>query len=390
MFQVALRFITSNKTQTILIVAGICIGVSVQIFIAVLIDSLQKDLINTTVGSTSHITIESKNEGEALQSSEMILKEIKRSNWEDNKVTIVQTVLSQNAFLSNQADQADSVILTGLNEEDISSGIYNLESVNESSSLKLDQGILIGKDLAEKRNLEAGNSVLISFPNKNSIQKRIDGIFDAGNSTFNSRFVILDQEQLQSDTSQNDKITKYEIQVEDVFDADTVSDDIKLIASKHNLGSDIKVSNWKESNADLLTALQSQSISSLFIQFFVLVSVVIAITSVLNILVVQKSKEIGILKAMGLKDRESSVLFVYQSGILGLLGTLLGMLLGIAILFLFATFAKTEDGSNVINIYIFWNRFLITGLIAFLASILAGVLPSLKTSKLNPVEIING
>ena len=82
----------------------------------------------------------------------------------------------------------------------------------------------------------------------------------------------------------------------------------------------LKITDWKAQNASLLSGLQGQSISSLMIQIFIVVSVVIAIASILAITVFQKSRQLGILKAMGIKDRQASLIFIYEGLIIGVIG----------------------------------------------------------------------
>jgi lipoprotein-releasing system permease protein len=103
-------------------------------------------------------------------------------------------------------------------------------------------------------------------------------------------------------------VSQIEMQVNDVFVADEVA-----MAVENRLNDDtLKVTNWKEENAALLSGLSGQTASSLMIQVFVLISVVLGIASVLAISVVQKSRQIGILKAMGMHNPKASLVFLFQ------------------------------------------------------------------------------
>ncbi len=92
----------------------------------------------------------------------------------------------------------------------------------------------------------------------------------------------------------------------------------------------LKVTEWQAQNADLLSALKSQSSSSYMIQFFVLVAVALGIASTLAISAVQKTRQIGILKAMGMKDRQAGRIFLWQALILGVRGAAVGVVAGLA------------------------------------------------------------
>ena len=124
------------------------------------------------------------------------------------------------------------------------------------------------------------------------------------------------------------------------------------------------------------------------IQIFVLVSVVLGIASVLAISVMQKSKQIGILKAMGMTNRSTSFVFLFQGLLLGLFGAILGIALGVGLLVSFTFFVKNPDGSALIPLQIEVGFILVSGGIAVLASLIASMIPASKSKKLNPIDII--
>ena len=128
--------------------------------------------------------------------------------------------------------------------------------------------------------------------------------------------------------------------------------------------------------------------SSIIIQAVIILSVVIAISSVLAITVLQKSREIGILKAMGIKDLQASLIFIYQGLLVGLLGSTLGIMLGLGLLYSFNTFTIRPDGSSLVDLYIDYNFIVRSWLIALLASTVAGILPARRSQQLTPVEVI--
>jgi lipoprotein-releasing system permease protein len=104
--------------------------------------------------------------------------------------------------------------------------------------------------------------------------------------------------------------------------------------------------------------------------------------------VVQKSKQIGILKAMGIKDRTSSLIFLFQGLLLGVAGAILGVLLGLALAFAFTKFALNADGTPVVPLFIDPAFIALSALIAVIASTVAALIPARKSSKLDPIEVI--
>ena len=112
------------------------------------------------------------------------------------------------------------------------------------------------------------------------------------------------------------------------------------------------------------------------------------IASVLVISVFQKSRELGILKAMGIKDRDASLIFIYQGFTLGFIGSLLGIFLGLGLLIAFTMFNVTPDGRPLVDLYIGYDFIVISWLIVVVCSTLAGIIPARKSLMLNPVDVI--
>ena len=206
-------------------------------------------------------------------------------------------------------------------------------------------------------------------------------------SGINESWVILNDEQMIKLTGNSSKqVTSIQTRLteKNVFEADIIG---KSLSGKV-LNSDLEVVNWKEENSQLLSGLQGQSVSSLMIQIFVLVSVVLGIASVLAISVMQKSKQIGILKAMGMTNRSTSFVFLFQGLLLGLFGAILGIALGVGLLISFTFFVKNPDGSALIPLQINAGFILASGGVAVLASLIASLIPASKSKKLNPIDII--
>ena len=115
---------------------------------------------------------------------------------------------------------------------------------------------------------------------------------------------------------------------------------------------------------------------------------VIAISSVLVLSVLQKSHEIGILKAIGIKDRVASLIFIYQGFLLGLVGSISGVILGLGLIYAFIRFTTSPDGSQLVDLYISYDFIVRSWLIAIIASTLAGVIPARRSLRLNPIDVI--
>jgi lipoprotein-releasing system permease protein len=380
--KIAVRFLTSNKGQTILIALGIAIGISVQIFIGSLIAGLQKSLVNTTIGNAAQVSILSSADDKLITEYEPLVRAASRA---DTRITAVSPVLDQPGLVI-RGDRSESILVRGM-QFARAEGIYEFSERLVSGQLpQRDDQAMIGIELAQTLDLAVGDSLEITVLNARKKSYKITGIFDLGVQAVNKSWFLTTLSSVQTVFEQNRKASAIEMQVEaeQVFLADEIADSLTPILTKDEL----YLTNWKVQNASLLSGLNGQSISSYMIQFFVVVSVVLGIASVLAISVLQKSKQIGILKAMGIRSRQSSLIFLFQGLILGLIGGLLGLGLGLGLAYSFTRFAVRPDGTPVVALFIDPDFLFLSFLLAVVASTLAALVPARKSARLDPIEVI--
>lgn len=378
-FSIALRFLKSSKGQTLLIALGIAIGVSVQIFIGSLIQGLQIDLVDTTIGRQPQVTLASNTDDKLIENYQPILDDV-AANYPGVKHV---SPAADGPALFTIDEENYSVLVRGLSFEQ-ADGIYQIASSLKEGSLPV-QGdeVMIGLDLAKETGLAIGDTVevLVGSPEKSTM--KITGLFDLGVSSLNKSWVLTTLATAQNLFDYGDRLIGIEMQVEDVFAADTIAQSIQK-----NQRETIETENWKDQNASLLSGLNGQSVSSLMIQVFVMISVLLGIASVLAITVVQKSRQIGILKAMGIQDGSASRIFLFQGLMLGLAGAILGILLGLGLAYAFTRFAVNPDGTPVVPLFIDPRFIALSAGFAVLVSTLAALIPARKSSQLNPIEVI--
>lgn len=375
--KIATRFLRASRLQTILVVLGIAVGVSVQVFVGTLITSLQTSLVDRTVGSSPHITVESY-DGGVIMEWETMAAQI----GQVEQVTHV-SVAADGYALTPSGSGVTPILVRGF---DLSSAdpIYGLQDAIYSGGLPAAGEAMIGRDLAEAASLDIGADVQVLFSNGSDAYLTVAGLYDLKVASINSAWVITSLPTAQGLFDMGQGVSSIEVQVSDVFAADTVASEIET-----ELGpTTVKVDDWKAQNESLLSGLQGQSASSIMIQVFVMASVVIAIASVLAIKVVQKSRQIGILKAMGITDRAASMIFLLEGVILGGAGSVIGVTMGVGLLYSFTTFATNPDGTALIDLYLDPAFIVGSGVIAVLAATMAAVIPARKSSRLSPVEVI--
>lgn len=380
-FRIALRFLTSSKGQTVLIALGIAIGISVQIFIGSLIQGLQISLLDATIGNASHITINADEKNAPINDYTSIRTTVTSNHSE---IKNISPTLTRGAFIK-VGDDVEQIVYRGfeLIEAD---KIYKFsDALVEGTQLPEDNEILIGVDIAKDFDIRIGDTVEIITPEGDIYENKVVGTFDLKVSSINKSWVIgsLTTAQMLFDFT-SDQVSAIEMQIDVPFDADVLSERMQNESGID----DILFNNWKADNEQLLSGLSGQSTSSYMIQVFVVISVVLGIASVLAITVLQKSRQIGILKAMGINDRLSSQIFLLQGLILGILGGIFGIILGLGLLWSFTKFALNPDGTPVVPIYINLSFIGLSGLIAVVASTVASIIPAIKSKKLSPIEVI--
>lgn len=378
-FRIAVRFLNSGKTQTILIVVGMAIAISIQVFVGLLLTSLQKSLVNQTIGNSPQITITSATDNGTIRDWETTVDIIEQLGYTE----AVTVSASANGFVKD-GNANMPVLVRGFDLEG-ADRIYNINNrIYEGRRIESRREVLVGKDLREEIEASLGDRLTVSSPDGLSSTFTIAGFYDLGVASINESWIVANIGTVQQAFGLERRITSIEMSVDDVFAADTVSSRIEQVLNDE----DLDVANWKEQNEDLLSALNGQQTSSVIIQAVIIVSVVIAIASVLAISVLQKSRQIGILKAMGIKDTTASAIFLYQGLLIGLVGSILGIALGLGLLYSFSTFTTNPDGTALVDLYIEYDFIIISWLIAVIASTLAGILPARKSLRLNPIDVI--
>ncbi len=396
--KMAWRFLKSGKTQTFLILLGIIIGVAVQTFLGSLIGGLQTDLVNQTVGNSPHITILGENERpraivDHIDDMTRIItysggeEGIKRWRekleiFDDNEeLTAVSPVVEGSGF-ALRGSNSQSVLLRGV-DFDRADKIYNIKNrIVEGEENIRGNSILIGIELANELELNTGDFMQVRSADGVTDRFLISGIFDLESGELNKSWVFMSQQRASTFLGKQNEVSSYELQVKDVFAADKIAENI------NNEIEGIKAENWQKNNEQLLTALQSQSSSSIVIQVFVIIAVTLGIASVLAVSVVQKSRQIGILKAMGATNRSVAIVFLLQGAILGIFGSILGSLSGIALSQLFVNLIRTADGDPLFPIEISLSFILFSIIIATSAGMIAALIPARNSAKLSPMEVI--
>lgn len=390
----AVRFLRQGRTQSLLILGGIGIGVAVIVFLSALIGGLQANLIDRTLGTQAHIKLEAPDEinqvlpappGTTALVLETPRPQRRRSinNWQQIRdtldaqpeVTAVSPLVSGPAF-ARRGEALQSVVLLGIDparylsivpvDQDIVAGQFRIGASD----------VVIGKDLAWDLGASVGDTLRLDTGLEEETVVTIAGIFSLGVGELDARYIFMDMRPAQALLGLPGGVTVIDLRVDDLFGADAIAARLGRLTGQRS-------ESWMVGNAQLMNALSAQSQSTNMISFFVAVSVAFGIASVLSVSVVQRTGEIGILRAMGTTRAQMLRVFLVQGAIYGLAGSLLGGALGYSMLWAFNRF-----GPGLFPVPLSPTLLLMASVLATVTGMLAAMVPARRAAAMDPVEAI--
>lgn len=390
-----------GRMQTLLIIAGVALGVSVIVFISALISGLQSSLFRRTLDYQAQIVIRPPEEvarplrsADGTELARLVQPRAQRlrsvDQWQTVRksleqmpeVVVVAPVVAGAGFVL-RGDANKAVSLTGIEPESYLRLIALPAQMVAGSPQVGTADILIGTELGKNLGVSLGDKLILQTASKASATLTVSGIFDFGNKGFNERSVYVALRTAQSLLNLPGGATSIELNVVKPFDAEIVAQSIRAQTG-------LDVESWIELNAQFFSALQAQSMSNFVIRFFVGLTAALGIASVLVVSVVQKSKEIGILRATGTSRTQILRLFLLQGAVMGLLGSLVGSLAGWAFLMAWRGIAQNADGTPLFVIEFDPMLFVWAAIGATLVGTLAAVFPARTAARLDPAVAIRG
>jgi len=396
----ALRFLREGRSQTALIAIGVTLGSAVVVFLIGLLGGLQSSLIERTLGSQAHVVVHPPREAAAAvrapAEGEMILRQHVEpeqrlrsvTGWQALSARLAQvpgveavSPIATGPAMAVRGTASRAVVILAGDPERVDA-VIPLRGRVVQGRFSLGGGeALIGVGLAEDLGIDVGD-VLRVRPGSGAGQRfRVSGLFDLGNRDVNRRWVVLPLRSGQTLLSLTGGVTDLHVRLDDVFEADAVAD---RIAADTGLEAD----SWMRTNEQLMVGLRGQSDSGNLITLFVVIAVALGISSVLVVSVVQKSGEIGILRAAGASRALVTRVFLWQGAILGLLGSLGGCAVGYGLGRFFVSLGANPDGTPQFPIDQSAELFAATILGSVAVGLTAAVWPARRAAKLDPVVAI--
>ncbi|RLB27648.1 MAG: lipoprotein-releasing ABC transporter permease subunit [Deltaproteobacteria bacterium] len=377
-------------------ILGIMIGVMALIVVLAVMNGFREDLLKRILGVNSHLLILSYKGG--ITNTEAVM----------GKALEVDGVLAATPFIYSQvmvkhAGNISGAVLRGLDPK-TAGKVVNIESMIKDASLavlngKTDEprGIILGNELSRQIGALPGDIVTVVSPIgkltplgrvANEERFQVKAIFESGMYDYDSSLVYLDLQDAQDFLSLNEEVTGIELRVRDIDESDTIGG---MVQDK--LGYPYWTKDWKMMNKSLFSALKLEKVTMFIILIMIVLVGALNIISSLVMLVMEKTRDIAILRTMGSSSRSIMRIFIYQGLFVGLVGTALGIVSGSVLCHLLARYKFIKLPPDVyyittLPVRMEWFDIVLIALAAVVISFLATIFPSLQASKVNPVEAL--
>jgi lipoprotein-releasing system permease protein len=394
--KIATRYLTANKAQTTLLVAGVAVGVFIFIFMSALIGGLAEFILSRTVGDIAHITIEAEETDPVVlvKPSGHVLSVVEKggartatlseaATWlpliaSVPGVKAVSPQITGAGFLTRGA-QISQVSITGV-EPGRESAILDLDGYMVEGSARLaSDRIVLGRTLADDLALSIGQSVRLQSSKGVSTTLTLGGIYKTGNGRMDDALAFVSLSSARTLFVMPQGVTGIEIKLDDLNAADATALRIKALTG-------LDAASWTEGAAQLMEALNAQAQTGYFLKTFALITIVIGVASALLLSTYRRRPEIGIMRAMGAGQGFVVFVFVTQGALIGLMGGITGAAFGYLALLPFPSRDAFKVGTLPMDITQGSYGLAIT--LTVIGAIFASILPARAAARVDPVTAI--
>ena len=381
-FFIAIRHILERKFQSIFSILGVAIAVTVFIVSLTVSNGLEKNMISSLLTLSPHILIKDSKKS-FFENYEDVIEKTK--GIKDVKAVIPQ-INSQSIIRFNNF--AKGVLAKGIDAKNVKNDL-NLRIVEGSNDVSELESILIGEELSNELELKVGDELsLVSAENK-ELKLKVKGIFKTGFLDYDSNLVIVPLKTMQIILEQGTVATEIGIMTEHPQKIEEVMEKVLEKLQK----SDFKVTSWKRINHNLLNAVQFERFVLIAILSLLLIIACFAVSVILNMIVREKIKDIGILKSIGYTNRNIRNVFTIEGLIIGVSGMILASIISPIILLTLKKLFKMYMGNSYyyleeLPLYISIKELSIIYVVAFAVVFISTIYPAAKAARMKPVEAL--
>jgi len=407
--QVALTHLTGRRRQTAVSLTGVVLGVAFFLAVSSLMRGSERDFIKRLVDNSPHITVSDDYRLPRTQPAEL--------RWHDGAVRIsnvkpqtetrgirgfreklafiesipglrVAPVLAGSAVLTF-AGREQGVSLWGVVPKSLE-GVSTIEEKMIAGSLRaLDanpNGIIIGAGLAKKFNLGLGRNLSVSAANGSARAMKVVGIFRTGNAGYDETQTFTALKRAQVLFGRSNRANRFLVQLDDAYSA-------RALAHRIEEAIGYKSVSWVEASEDILSVLVVRNTIMYSVVSAILVVASFGIYNTLSTIVLEKTRDIAILKSMGFHARDVRLIFLCEGLIIGIIGSLCGLALGAGLMYALSEVQLKPPGvTDKIFLPIWWglDQFALATAFAMASCLLAAYLPARRAGRVHPVEILRG
>ena len=381
-FFIAIRHILERKFQSIFSILGVAIAVTVFIVSLTVSNGLEKNMISSLLTLSPHILIKDSKKS-FFENYEDVIEKTK--GIKDVKAVIPQ-INSQSIIRFNNF--AKGVLAKGIDAKNVKND-FNLRIVKGSNDVSELESILIGEELSNELQLKVGDELsLVSAENK-ELKLKVKGIFKTGFLDYDSNLVIVPLKTMQIILEQGGVATEIGIMTGHPQKIEEVMEKVLEKLQK----SDFKVTSWKRINHNLLNAVQFERFVLIAILSLLLIIACFAVSVILNMIVREKIKDIGILKSIGYTNRHIRNVFTIEGLIIGVSGMILASIISPIILLTLKKLFKMYMGNSYyyleeLPLYISIKELSIIYVVAFAVVFISTIYPAARAAKMKPVEAL--
>ncbi|HPJ30898.1 MAG TPA: ABC transporter permease [Methanothrix sp.] len=378
---VAEKHLVSRRRQTVLAVGAVALAVTIAILFRSLINGFETTLNDIIFEFVPHVTVFPEEGEEFIH----LYKTLIDSIWAISGVTAVSPALSTTASFDHEGN-VENVLLRGVVPDELNQiskiGIDYMVA-GDLDSIQNGRRVALDRELAQELEVNLGDTVGASFPDARTMSLLVSGIFDTGGFSPNYAYVSL--ETAWEFLGEGMVITDVQIKLEDIYRADEVAAELR--------GRGYNAESW-QSLSGIVETIESRRFSNTLIMLLVIVISAFGIANIMNLIVLEKTRDIGMLMAMGASSSEIRRIFLIESGVLGLAGGIAGCVLGYLISAyvnsLAIAISPGPSFSVVLTLIVDPWDLVAFPLITLLLSVAAGVYPAHLASKLDPVVALRG
>lgn len=384
---IALRYLTSKHKEkfisiiSLISILGVAVGVAALIVVIAVMSGFDNDLKEKIIGTNAHMSVES--DYGVAPSKEFLSKILKTPH-----------VKSASFYLHGQAlvrsdDNVTGVIVKGIEPKD-EEKVTRIGSYITKGSLDFgEDGVVIGSELASRFKLKLGGRVsLVSPLDTKGERLKVSGIFTSGMYEYDMNLVFVDIKRAGILFAAPGMASGVAIKVDDAFNAPLVKKELLK-----TLGPSFMVRTWMDLNKNLLAALKLEKTVMFLILTLIVIVACLNIASALIMTVLEKTKDIGILKAIGASNFNIMTIFAIEGSLIGFLGTLFGAVLGLTLCWCLKTYRFITLPQDIyyidkLPVKLELGDIAIIVVSSLLISLIATIYPAHKASKLEAVEAL--